>query len=88
MGLSGAPPFLLLGNEEGLVGEPGGRGSGWHWLLASSCLPDCGESRLKPDNRVQRGDVGLVGPLAQGLGLLALAVHFVLLSPLWTPNWA
>lgn len=73
---STAPLALELGKVDGLVGEPGGRGSRWHWDF-----PSVGDSILTPDNRAWRGEVGLVGPLDPGPGLLGIKLN--LPSP-WT----
>lgn len=67
--MSVAPVVLVPGNEGGLVGEPGGRGSGCHWLFASSSLP-VKESKLIPPSSGWRGEVGLLVVLDPGTGLL------------------
>lgn len=59
---------LNLGKVEGLVGEPGGRGRGWHMIFPSSHFS--GESRLVPENRGWRGDEVVVATLDPGPGLL------------------
>ena len=71
----------LESTEEGLVGEPGGRGNGWHSLLPSSCFP-VGESRLKACNLGWSGEVGLVGPLDPGPGLFDLTLNLTSSCPL------